>query len=100
MMVVWLSTGIIAGLLNKETGINIIFSWVRFFLRLYGIDVDFLLGDNPSMVFSGKKDISKGRGLSPERGEPLDVHRRKAVGKRIIIPIQEGARSNGNKGPS
>ncbi len=39
MMVVWLSIGIIAGLLNKEVGINIIFSWVRFFLRLYGIDV-------------------------------------------------------------
>ena len=47
MMVVWLSTGIIAGLLNKETGINIIFSWVRFFLRLYGIDVH-VQNDNDS----------------------------------------------------
>ena len=39
VMVPWLSLGIIIGLFNNETGINIIFSWVRFFLRMYGIDI-------------------------------------------------------------
>ena len=39
VMVPWLSYGIIVGLLNKEAGVNIIFSWNRFFLRMYDIDI-------------------------------------------------------------
>jgi 1-acyl-sn-glycerol-3-phosphate acyltransferase len=38
-MVPWLSFGIIIGLFNNEAGVSIIFSWVRFFLRMYGIEV-------------------------------------------------------------
>jgi hypothetical protein len=38
-MVPWLSLGIIIGLFNNEVGVNIIFSWVRFFLRMYDIDI-------------------------------------------------------------
>ena len=39
VMVPWLSLGIIIGLFNNEVGVNIIFSWVRFFLRMYDIDI-------------------------------------------------------------
>ena len=39
LMVPWLSFGIIIGLFNNEAGISIIFAWVRFFLRMYGIEV-------------------------------------------------------------
>ena len=39
VMVPWLSFGIIIGLFNNEAGANIVFSWIRFFLRMYGIDV-------------------------------------------------------------
>jgi len=39
VMVPWLSFGIIIGLFNNETGVSIIFSWVRFFFKIYGIEV-------------------------------------------------------------
>ena len=39
VMVPWLSFGIVVGLLNNEAGVSIIFSWVRFFFRMYGIEV-------------------------------------------------------------
>lgn len=48
VLVPWLSFGIMVGLVNNEAGVNIIFSWVRFFLRLYGIDVC-VQNDNDSM---------------------------------------------------
>jgi len=39
VMMTWLPFGILIGLFNKKAGTNIIFSWVRFFLRMYSIDV-------------------------------------------------------------
>ena len=43
----WTSLGIAVGLVNREMGVCILFSWVRFFLRLFRIDVE-VLNDNGS----------------------------------------------------
>lgn len=39
VMVPWLSFGIIIGLFNNEAGVSVIFSWIHFFFRMYGIDI-------------------------------------------------------------
>ena len=39
VMVPWLSFGILIGLFDGELGVSIIFSWIRFFSRMYGIEV-------------------------------------------------------------
>lgn len=38
-MIPWLSLGIIIGLFHREAGTSIIISWVRFFLKMYEIEV-------------------------------------------------------------
>ena len=47
VMVPWLSFGIIIGLFYGKAGVSIIFSWIRFFLKMYGIDV-WVQNDNDS----------------------------------------------------
>lgn len=47
VMVPWLSFAILIGLFNNEAGVSLIFSWVQFFLRMYGIEV-YVKNDNDS----------------------------------------------------
>ena len=49
----WLSFGIIIGLFNNEAGVNILFSWARFFFRMYGIDIHLQNDNDPKEHLSG-----------------------------------------------
>jgi 1-acyl-sn-glycerol-3-phosphate acyltransferase len=53
IMIPWLTCGILIGILNKETGSTVIFSWVLFFLQFSGIKVRVENENSPSENLSG-----------------------------------------------
>jgi len=53
IMVPWITCGIIIGIIHKEAGCGIIFSWNRFFLKFSGIEVRIQNDNEPSEILSG-----------------------------------------------
>jgi 1-acyl-sn-glycerol-3-phosphate acyltransferase len=53
VMVPWLSFGILIGLFDRESGVSIIFSWIRFFSSMYSIEVSVRNDNDSSECLSG-----------------------------------------------
>ena len=49
----WLSLGIIVGVVHKEAGVSILFSWVRFFFRLFDVEVTSEDENDPGQPLNG-----------------------------------------------
>jgi 1-acyl-sn-glycerol-3-phosphate acyltransferase len=52
-MFIWLTFGTIVGLLNSEAGITVFLTWVQFFKKLYGIDVQVINDNDPTENLAG-----------------------------------------------
>jgi 1-acyl-sn-glycerol-3-phosphate acyltransferase len=49
----WLSLGMIVGVVHKEAGVSILFSWVRFFFRLFDVEVTSEDENDPGQPLNG-----------------------------------------------